>query len=64
MTAFDRVSLATINLAAVDAIVAQARTERSEAVAALLIQFGGLLGRLAARMRPSRGSLPQTGVWA
>lgn len=64
MTTFDRVSLATINPDAVDAIVAQARAERSQAVAALLIQFGGLFNRLAARMRPSRGSLPQTGVWA
>jgi hypothetical protein len=61
---FDRISTVNITPDLVEAIVARARAERAEGVRILLIELGAQLRRLAAKLRPSRQRLPQTGVWA
>jgi len=59
-----RVSAATITQAGIDAVIEQARADRAEVVRAMAVRLSALFSRLVARIRPSRGHLPQTGAWA
>ena len=53
-----------ISLADIEAVVQQARHARAEAMRAALGQVPVLFKRLAGRLRPNRGQLPQCGAWA
>jgi len=53
-----------ISLADIEAVVQQARDARAVAMRAALGQVSVLFKRLAGRLRPNRGQLPQCGAWA
>jgi hypothetical protein len=53
-----------VNLDTIEIAMRRARNERAEHLGRLLAATPALFKRLAARLRPNRQRLPQTGVWA
>ena len=68
MTTKNRILSDSISLAEIEALMIQARAYRAavmrEALGKLPGQLAVLFKGLAARLRPSRKHLPQTGNWA
>ena len=53
-----------LSAAELDAVLAQARIERAEAMHQMLSAFAAWVKRLAAHLKPAGEQLPQAGAWA
>jgi hypothetical protein len=56
--------IASVTPAIIDAAIRKARHERAEVMRATAVRLPAYFRRLAARLRPNRQRLPQSGAWA